>query len=363
MATIGVLIPALNPDNKLIDLINNLTTSKLYEDEITNIVLVDDGSDDEHQHIFRQLDELGLPNMIILHHGINRGKGAALKTGFKYILENLPDVTGIATMDSDGQHTVDALEHCIQRFDQEPDKLVLGVRKFTEDIPLRSSFGNILTSRLVKLLTHQNISDTQTGLRIIPVDYVKESLKFPGERFEFEFDMLLEAHKFNVEVIEQPIPTIYLDGNKSSHFRVIRDSIAIYSRFLKFAASGLVSFFIDITLFSIVISVIGNHVLNSILIATVVSRVLSSIANYLINHHLVFNHAGHQTMIKYGTLFVVQMLASGYLTNFVTWLLPNSSSQIVPTIAKMIVDFTLFIISYQIQRDFIFKEKDTVDVK
>lgn len=360
MKKISVLIPALNPDNKLIDLINDLRNSSFFENEILNLIIVDDGSDNTHQEIFKKLVQLQLSNLHVLHHDINRGKGAALKTGFKYILNHFPQVSGIATMDSDGQHTVKALEHCITKFNHNPDKLVLGVRKFTEDIPLRSSFGNILTSKLVKLLTHQNISDTQTGLRIIPIDYVKNAISFPGDRFEYEFDMLLEAHKYDVEVVEQPIPTIYLDGNKSSHFRVIRDSIAIYSRFLKFATSGLISFFIDITLFSIVISIIGNHILNSILIATVVSRVLSSIANYLINHHLVFNHAGNQTIIKYGTLFIVQMFASGYLTNFVTWILPNSSSQIVPTIAKMIVDFMLFIISYQIQRDFIFK--DTVHV-
>ncbi|WP_334330019.1 bifunctional glycosyltransferase family 2/GtrA family protein [Companilactobacillus sp. HBUAS59699] len=360
MTKISVLIPALNPDDKLIALINQLKESTFFEDEIINIVIVDDGSDTDHQHIFEQLLELKIKNLHILHHDVNRGKGAALKTGFKYIMKNFPEVSGIATMDSDGQHTVKALEHCIEKFNLDSSKLVLGVRKFTEDIPLRSSFGNILTSRLVKLLTHQNISDTQTGLRIIPISYVKNAVNFPGDRFEYEFDMLLEAHKYDIEVVEQPIPTIYLDGNKSSHFRVIRDSIAIYSRFLKFATSGLISFFIDITLFSVVISIIGNHILNSILIATVVSRVLSSIANYLINHHLVFNHAGNQTMIKYGTLFIVQMFASGYLTNFVTWLLPNSSSQIVPTIAKMMVDFMLFIISYQIQRDFIFK--DTVHV-
>lgn len=102
--------------------------------------------------------------------------------------------------------------------------------------------------------------------------------------------------------------------------------------------------------------IIGNHILNSILIATIVSRVLSSIVNYSINHRVVFNNAGSKTFIKYGCLFVIQMFASGFLTDALTALLPTSNGQLMPTIAKMIVDFALFIISYQIQRDFIFKE-------
>lgn len=136
----------------------------------------------------------------------------------------------------------------------------------------------------------------------------------------------------------------------------MRDSIAIYSRFLKFAASGLISFLVDISLFYLVLFFIGNHILNSILVATVISRILSSIVNYSINHQVVFNRAGHQTLIKYGCLFVAQMLASGFFTDLLTTLLPATNSQFMPTLAKIIVDFILFTISYQIQRDFIFKE-------
>lgn len=355
MLKIGIVIPALNPDNQLSELISNITTASNLKTSIQKIIIVDDGSDTNHQVIFNQLEQ-NYPELIILHHPTNYGKGAALKTAFTYVQKNLPDLTGIATMDSDGQHTVAALSSCLDKFALNPHSLVIGVRHFTNDIPFRSQFGNLLTSGLVRLLTRQKISDTQTGLRIIPTTYSTELINFPGDRFEFEFDMLLQAKKYDVKIIEQPIPTIYLDGNASSHFRVIRDSIAIYSRFLKFAASGLVSFFVDISLFYIVLFFIGNHILNSILIATVVSRVLSSLVNYAINHRVVFNNAGHQTMIKYGCLFVVQMLVSGFCTDLLTTLLPATNGEFIPTLAKMIVDFILFMISYQIQRDFIFKE-------
>lgn len=356
MLKIGVIIPALNPDDKLVTLIQELKQATNLTSLVKKIIIIDDGSDINHQQIFQKITNLKLDNLIILHHEQNRGKGAALKTGFSYIQQNAPDLDGVATMDADGQHTVSALNSCLDKFSFNPDNLVIGVRHFTNEIPLRSQFGNILTSRLVRLLTHQSISDTQTGLRVIPLSYMEELIHFPGDRFEFEFDMLLSAKKNHVKIVEQPIPTVYIDGNSSSHFRVIRDSISIYARFLKFALSGFVSFIVDIGLFYLVLFTIGNHILNSILIATIVSRVLSSVVNYSINHHLVFNHAGQKTFIKYGCLFVVQMFASGFFTNALTTLFPSTNGQLMPTIAKMIVDFILFIISYQIQRDFIFKE-------
>lgn len=339
----------------MIELIKNITETVSLNNIVKQTIIVDDGSDVHHQDIFKKLNK-SYPKLVILHHPENRGKGAALKTAFTYVQEHSSGLDGVATMDSDGQHTVSALQSCLDKFSLNPRRLVIGVRHFTNNIPFRSQFGNLLTSGLVHLLTHQNISDTQTGLRIIPIDYTSTLINFPGDRFEFEFDMLLQAKKYDIQVVEQPIPTIYLDGNASSHFRVIRDSIAIYSRFLKFAASGLISFLIDISLFYLVLFFLRNHSLNSILIATMTSRILSSIANYAINHQVVFNHAGHQTLIKYALLFVAQMFASGYFTDLVTDLLPVTSGPIMPTIAKMIVDFILFMISYRIQSNFIFKE-------
>jgi putative flippase GtrA len=99
-----------------------------------------------------------------------------------------------------------------------------------------------------------------------------------------------------------------------------------------------------------------NSQLHSILIATVISRCLSAVVNYGLNRRLVFNRTGHQTFVKYATLFLVQMLASGYLTGGLAHLLAGFQSPTVPLLAKMIVDSLLFLISYRIQRDVIFRE-------
>lgn len=202
MLKVSVIIPALNPDNRLNKLIQDLNKTKSITKIVNNIIVVDDGSDKTHQSIFQQLESLPINNLKILHHEYNKGKGAALKTGFKYVESNTSEVSGIATMDSDGQHTVSALNSCLDKFCLNPNNLVIGVRHFTNEIPFRSQFGNVLTSRLVKILTHQNISDTQTGLRVIPTSYIGDLIKLPGNRFEFEFDMLLQAKKHDIKVVE-----------------------------------------------------------------------------------------------------------------------------------------------------------------
>ncbi|GEO70159.1 bifunctional glycosyltransferase family 2/GtrA family protein [Levilactobacillus acidifarinae] len=362
MQNFGILIPALDPDEKLITLLRQLLAS---QQAITSIVVVDDGSDAAHQAIFTQVQQLPDNRLHLLRHARNQGKGAALKTGFRYYLHQAKTapVAGIATMDADGQHTVSALEQCLRLATGRPHDLIIGARQFTGNVPWRSRFGNILTDNLVRVLTHQTISDTQTGLRVIPLDYVRLAVDFPGDRFEFEFDMLLEAKKHHVTISEQPIPTIYLDGNASSHFRVIRDSLAIYARFFKFAASGLVSFIIDIGLFSVLMLLLDqNQSLRAIMVATVLARAVSSIVNYLVNRHVVFDNAGEQTLLKYVALLIVQTLASGYLTHGLTLALGMIwQSALTPTLAKLAGDFCLFLVSYYIQKNLIFKRRSHVE--
>lgn len=87
MKAYGILIPALNPDEKLLDLIQELLESSV---PVQALVVVDDGSDQQAQPIFQRLADMEDERIHILHHEVNRGKGAALKTGFKYILENFP---------------------------------------------------------------------------------------------------------------------------------------------------------------------------------------------------------------------------------------------------------------------------------
>ena len=92
-----VIIPSLNPDEKIIS-----TVKSLIDEGFDDIVLVDDGSDEEHKARFEEAKALG--NVTLLVHEVNKGKGRAMKTAFEYILENRPNKPNVITVDGDGQH-------------------------------------------------------------------------------------------------------------------------------------------------------------------------------------------------------------------------------------------------------------------
>ena len=214
------IIPALNPDHKLIKLVNELKDS--YHD----IIIVDDGS--KSKEIFDQLKNI--KGCTILTHEVNKGKGVALKTGFKYYLDNLNDKNlGVVCLDSDGQHLPsDAIK--MSELVEKEDKFVLGTRLFnTKETPLRNKTGNRITSRVYKWIYKVYLKDTQTGLRAIPNRLLRTLLKVEGSRFEYELNVLIKLVKMKEDIIQYDIKTVYLkDSNKKSHYKVVKDSYKIY---------------------------------------------------------------------------------------------------------------------------------------
>ena len=164
---IAVIIPSLDPDEKLLRTVESIEAIGFQ-----NIILVNDGSKPENLPNFPSQD--GYPNRVLLHHTVNRGKGAALKTAFKYILDERPEIEGIITADGDGQHLAEDILACAEKMTQE-NKVILGCRDFSgKQVPARSKFGNRTTSLVMGLLCGVKVSDTQTGLRAIPTKYLQD---------------------------------------------------------------------------------------------------------------------------------------------------------------------------------------------
>ncbi len=346
---IPVVIPAYEPDDNLIKLCRELIAA-----DITDIIVVDDGSGEDYASIFELTDTIS--GCTVLHHSVNQGKGKALKTAFEFLLADA-SVIGCVTADSDGQHTVTDITRCIEQLKKTPDKLVMGCRQFDGDnIPRKSKFGNTLTCKVCGFMCGVHVSDTQTGLRAIPADFMRHLLTTPGNRFEFETNMLVETRGL-VEIVEIPIETIYdSKDNHKTHFRAVRDSIRIYSIFgrifLKYLASSLSSSLIDMTLFAILCHFLRGNTIAYITIATVIARIVSATYNYLINYTFVFKSSNKRTttFVKYAGLAIVQMCASALLVNIGVLLLSG-----VPEVSvKIVVDIILFFISYKIQQIFVF---------
>ena len=278
--SIPVVIPSYNPDEKLAQTVLGLKNAGFRD-----IIVIDDGSSAETKKNFPEPGD----GVTVLRHEVNRGKGAGLKTAFRYILENRPDAAGCVTADGDGQHRTEDIAACAKAMLSEKDRVILGARDFSlPHVPERSKKGNRITSRVFRLLFGMKITDTQTGLRAIPRKYLAPFIRVSGDRYEYETNMLLSMKRDSIPFSEVKIDTVYIDDNQTSHFRPVRDSIRIYGLILSFVLSSVISFLIDTGLFTLFNIFLFSWNEYSYAISLVCARVISSSANYLINRRVYF---------------------------------------------------------------------------
>ncbi|HOO80122.1 MAG TPA: bifunctional glycosyltransferase family 2/GtrA family protein [Lachnospiraceae bacterium] len=342
-----VLIPAYNPDQKMLELINE--TAEQFE----HIVVVNDGCSEEYAPVFEAIRD----KVTLLVHEVNRGKGCALKTGFSYIQDKMKDAQGVVTIDADGQHTLTDTRKCCNAFLEHPRRAIFGCRDFTSDskIPPRSRFGNRLTSQLLQFFCDISLSDTQTGLRVLPTAILDQMLLVPGERYEYEMNMIFRLKELSVAFVEVPIAVIYIDDNASSHFNPIRDSLKIYKVFGKFCISSFGSAILDYGLF-LLVSHFAKPLfpLYYIWIGTIAARICSGLFNYNFNR-LIFKSDNKVVSSgpKYLVVWLIQMGLSALCVNYLTrW------SGISEAIVKLVVDTCLFFGSYKIQQLWVFQNRE-----
>ena len=367
LSKISVVLPSLDPDEKLIAVIDGL-----LEYGFADIILVNDGSKQENLHYFTEQAEKH-PEIHLLHHEVNRGKGAALKTAFNWFLKNRPEALGVVTVDGDNQHHPEDTRACCEHM-LKTGHCVLGCRDFTLDhVPARSRFGNHTTSLVFKIFCGMTISDTQTGLRALPRKALETLVNVEGDRFEYETNMLLAFKTNAIDFDEVKIRTVYIEENKSSHFRVIHDSWRIYKlilrHFFRYTLSSLLSSVVDAGGFALLSWALSGILKGFALTATagVIARVASSLMNFFVNQKLVFqtNAATGKAMVRYFLLAVPQMIAQVLLTEGAYRLFSISDdAHFLRTLIYVIVMTVLFFLSYMIQQRWVFApQKESQEVE
>lgn len=357
----AIVLPSLDPDVKF-----EKVVAGLVGEGFRHVVIVNDGSAAERKHFF---DEAAAqPGCTVLTHEVNKGKGRALKTAFAYVKDKLPELRGVITIDGDGQHLIKDIIACGQRMLENENAVVLGCRDFSRPgIPPRSVAGNRTTSRFFRLLFGIRLSDTQTGLRAIPAQFLETFCGIEGERFEYETNMLLYMKRLGIPFLEQPIETVYDPEDYSSHYNAVKDSWRITKvmvRFLitgsgfRYLVSALLSFVLDNGLYHLLFSLLlGRTAANLVSpLAQTGARVLSSLFNFTMNDRYVFQNTGDhwKAFVKYYCLCIPQTLISLVcLTALVNWL--EIGSPLLATGVKILVETALFIISYFIQKKWVFK--------
>ena len=364
-----VLIPSLEPDEKLTAYVQKLTAAGFGL-----VLVIDDGSSEKYQPIFDEI--ASWEGCRVLHHEVNRGKGAALKTGFRYILDQT-DLQGVITADSDGQHTVPDTLHLAELLTADEKNLLLGSRDFSrksKKVPPKSRFGNRLTSAVFALFYGRWLPDTQTGLRALSRAFLKEQLDIEGDRFEYEMNQLIycAVHKLPMTVV--PIETVYLDENQGTHFHPIRDSWRIYKlifgSFFRFMGASLLCTLVDLLLFTVLRhwpvpqwvgaettwKLLGISVMAVTVLATWIARVFSAGLNYYMNRSLVFKIRDSKgSGLRYLLVAVAIMLLSSGLVGGIAALFGLTSASFANTVIKIVVDTILYFINYRIQKNWVFR--------
>lgn len=335
---VAVLIPAWEPGDELLTLVQGLVSLGFGA-----VVIVNDGSSAATESVFTVVARQH--GVRVLSHAVNLGKGRALKTGCNAVLSEMPAIDVVLTADADGQHMLADIVAVARAALLAPQRVVLGVRHFDATVPLRSRFGNVLTRQIFRLVAGAKITDTQTGLRAIPRARLAELLPLDGERYEYEMTMLAHLCRDGERPLEVPIATVYIDGNRSSHFDPVRDSMRIYFVLARFYASSLLAAAIDFAGFTLAFAMTGN-----ILVGVAVGR-LSSLVNFAVNRHFVFNSCG-PVVSALGRYYVLAVAIAGLsymlIRAAVLYLHWNVFA------AKLVIDAVLSLISFSAQRTWVF---------
>lgn len=255
--------------------------------------------------------------------------------------------------DCDGQHIIEDVNKCARLLRENPNKFILGVRDFNnKDIPFRSRFGNKCTNFVFRFFCGLDLKDTQTGLKGFNKMMIPLLMEVQGERFEYASSVLLATKTAGIDIIQFPIQTIYLNGNETSHFNPLVDSIRIYSLIVKYCLSSLMASIVDITVFSIAVAILKNRVDSYILIASFLGAIVAGCFNFWFNRRVVFKSDGN--VWSQGVKYVVTVLSHAVLSGFLVMIFTRYL-RIPETFIKIIVDCVLFFLVFQIQDKWIFK--------
>ncbi len=341
----ALIIPAYKPDEKLLGLL-----ARFKDNDAFAPVVVDDGSGADYRAIFDALPA----GVTLLRHPQNRGKGAALKTAFAHVLAHMPQCDQAVTADADGQHRYEDILRVCDRARRRPEALVLGSRKFDGSVPLRSRFGNGVTRHVFSIASGVKVFDTQTGLRAFGREAMARFCQVPGDRYEYEINMLLTAAQSGMPVVEEWIETVYLNDNASSHFNPFRDSLKIYLCILKFSASSLLSFIIDYVLALLLKALTASWpAAVSLNFSVIMARLVSGTVNFTVNRKVVFkgNETLGRAIVKYVALAAaILALNLGLMHLFTSMGWPFA-------LAKIVTEVLLFCLSFVVQGKFVYRGK------
>jgi len=193
------------------------------------VVVVNDGSTDGTAEIIADF-----PQIHAIRHKPNRGKGYALRMGFKAAAKLGYDYA--ISIDSDGQHYPEDLIRFLGALDETPGALLIGARNMQEvdNVPAKSSFGNRFSNFWFWVNTGIKLPDTQSGYRCYPLEKLADKRYFT-RKYEFEIEVIVRAAWSGIPVRSIAVSVFYpKPEERITHFRPFKDftRISILNTFL-----------------------------------------------------------------------------------------------------------------------------------
>ena len=207
----AVIIPVYNHGSTVVSVVEKALALHLP------VIVVDDGSTDAGVERLENVDGVD-----VLHHDRNRGKGAAILTGFERALET---ADWAITLDADGQHDPEDALRLMQAIPDTTRPIVVGARQGMSggNVPWTSAFGRKFSNFWVRLAGGPPVSDTQSGFRLYPLPESRD-MKIRAEGYQFELEVLVKAHWSGIPILEAPVRVTYPPGiSRVSHFRPFVD--------------------------------------------------------------------------------------------------------------------------------------------
>lgn len=190
-----VIIPTYNESKEIACLIIRVIKLGL------EVVIIDDGSKDDTASL------AAAAGARVLRNESNSGKGASLIRGYNYAVEHGFDA--VISMDGDGQHSADDIGLFIRKAETSQSALIVGNRMaMTKGMPLLRILTNRFISKLISLITKQNIPDTQCGFRLIKKEVLRR-IDFSTSKYETESEILIKAARLGFRIESIPVKTIY----------------------------------------------------------------------------------------------------------------------------------------------------------
>jgi glycosyltransferase involved in cell wall biosynthesis len=208
-----VIIPALNAERSIGAVVRDCRAV------VNDVLVVDDGSAD------RTAEVAGEAGAQVVSHSLNRGKGAALKTGFAYALEHGFEV--VVTLDADGQHLAREIPNFLSAREETGADLIIGGRAhlFGKMQP-RRRFANRFSARCIAYASNTNVTDSQSGFRLYTARLLR-AIRLRSDGFDMESEVIVQAGQRKFKILSIPIDLGFVDGQSTSHYKPLMDTIRI----------------------------------------------------------------------------------------------------------------------------------------